>query len=153
MFVQSTSDLERPYPRLRLALLDGASWLAPLALPALIEVLEQTNKLPIAADHADRLTRLRAGFRCQIGPIRLHLDTITVPTRWLSDLDPVIFPPLLDADLHLAGIGPTHSQLTLYGNYPRPTAPAEPDANHQTVQAVIDTYLRAVTTTLKDQTT
>jgi hypothetical protein len=153
MFVQGTSDLERPYHRLRPALIDGPSWLGSLAPPALIEVLTLTSKTPLTADQHETLTRVRDAFRCRIGPIHLHVDAITLPMRWLSPLDAWQFPPDLYADLHLAGRGPTRSQLTFRGNYSRPEPPADPDVIHQTVQAVIDTYLRDVSITLNDQTT
>lgn len=153
MFVHNTSELERPYHQVRPALIDGPSWLASLAPPALTEAFELTGKMPFAGDRHVTLARVSDACRCRVGPISLHIDAITVPIRWLSDLDPLVFPPVVDADLHLSGLGPTRSQLALNGTYPRPEPPADPAVIHQTVQAMIDTYLRDVTATLHGQTT
>lgn len=152
MFVQSTSTLERPYLRLRRALMGDSDWLAPLASVALLQALGLTTTAPIAADHNEALTQLRDTFRCEIGPIRLHVDAITVTARWLSAIEAGLFPAILDADLRLTSLGATDSQLTIEGTYPRPQPPADPDAIHHTVQTAIDTYLRDVTTTLQNQT-
>ena len=151
--MQSTSGLERPYLRLRRALMDDPAWLAALASPALIEALELVPEIPIPADHDAALIRLRDAFCCEVGPIRLHVDAITVPLQWLNSVEPSLFPLVLDTDLRLNGHGPTDSQLTLYGTYPRTQPPVDPDLIHRTVQAVLDTYLRDVTTTLHNQST
>jgi hypothetical protein len=153
VFVQSTSELQRPYLRLRRALMDGPAWLASLASPALIEALGVIPDKPINADHDATLGRLRDTFRCEVGPIRLHVDAITVPLQWLNRVEPSLFPPVLDTDLRLTSHGPTHSQLTIYGSYPRTQPPNDPTLIYQTVQTVLDTYLRNVTTTLHNQTT
>ena len=76
-----------------------------------------------------------------------------MPLQWLNHVEPSLFPPILDADLRLTSHGPTHSQLAIDGTYPRTQPPTDPDLHHQTVQTVLDTYLRNVTTTLHDQTT
>ena len=153
MFVHNSREVERPYHQLRPALIDGPSWLASLAPPALIEALELTSKTPFAADQHETRTLVPAALQCHIGPIRLHVDAIIVPIRWLWDLDLAIFPPVLDADLRLTGSGRTSSQLALSGTYACPTPPADPDMVHQTVQAAIDTYLRDVATNLHDRAT
>lgn len=152
MFVQSTSKVERPYLRLRRALIGDSDWLAPLARQVLYETFEHTAATPTAADCDNALTQLRSAFRCEIGRIRLHADTITVPMQWLNGIEPGLFPPVLDADLRLTSIGATHSQVAIDGTYPRTQPPADPAGIHQTVQTVIDAYLRDVTAILYDQT-
>jgi len=106
--------VEVPVEAVAALLKGGEGWLAPLALGA----YAHGEALLVRAGPDDR-GLLSKRVRMTVGDPRNRGDAVVVPIHWEATGVSGLF-PVLDADLEFAPMGPTATQLNLWGTYDPP---------------------------------
>jgi hypothetical protein len=146
MVVHTSLDVGVPYDAVRGVLVCSPPWLSGLVTTAVADALEQASVRRCSAEHHDAFCRVGRSVRCVVGPPRVTVDDATVPLRWLSELEPHVFPSTIDAALRArpAGGSEQAAELVLSAAYALATPPADAGLFDRVVEEALDGYLIGV---------
>lgn len=136
--------IDRPVGEV-VALLDAKEgWLGPLASSAY-----QEGESLLGTDRAVGPGLLTKRVHMTVGPPRNRADSLVVPIHWEATGVPALF-PVLDADLDLAPLGETATQLSLWGSYSPPLdgvgARLDRLVFHRIAEATVRAFLNSIAT-------
>lgn len=116
MFIRYFSDLSMPFEEAETALLASpGTWLPHLAQDA----EGRGEALLVEVGFGNELLRVDKHVEVQIGaPLRMDAKTM-LPMTWIPTGTQVIF-PALEADLEVAALGPSRTQLSISARYRPP---------------------------------
>lgn len=116
MFLRAFSEIAVPFEVAEIALLhEPETWLPAIADRSAAERDELLAEVGFGSEgrRIERRVRIELG-----GPARMP-DAVILPLRW-EPVDGRAILPVLEADLELARLGPSRSQLALNGRYTPP---------------------------------
>lgn len=149
MFIYDFIQLDSPFPIVRARVEGGGRWLEPLAAGAYAD----GDELRVRIGPADVPRVFNKEVSVAVGPARQRGDGVVLPLRLEATSRPSLF-PVLEADLELAPLGSSMTQVTLWGSCAPPLGAVGRGLDrvvlHRLAEATIRSFLRRLVAALRD---
>jgi hypothetical protein len=140
MLTHRTLDLGRPYHRLQPWLVDAPSLIKRIVPDVVAQAIVRQRP---DAGTSHLLTTAGLPVRVRLGRTQMTIASITVPLRWESELDPDLFPPVVEAELIVTPAAEHSARAVLRIRCADPET-GDAGAMREVVEAAADAYLRAL---------